>query len=239
MMQPNFNDFIERITEFAVDFSTSFSLRHATYPMVSILNGKKGTNALKNLFGSQQIENLWKTFFCISCNINEATECVHRQGPLWLWLRASSAVPGLVPPITNDGKIHVDGGVINNLPLDTMKSLFDGQGRIIAVDLSIGIDKNAGYHFPPIITYWDAFLVKSGLNPKHYKFPYFAETLLRSLMSGATKRRWGNLSLADILIKPDLSGYGTLIKTERAAELITLGYQQMQEKMEILKDKLK
>jgi NTE family protein len=52
---------------------------------------------------------------------------------LWHALRASVAIPGVLPPVFHDKQILVDGGVLNNLPVDVMRAL--GRGRIIGVDV--------------------------------------------------------------------------------------------------------
>ena len=44
----------------------------------------------------------------------------------WSWpplLRASVALPGILPPVTHHGHLLVDGGVMNNLPVDVMRGL--------------------------------------------------------------------------------------------------------------------
>ena len=46
---------------------------------------------------------------------------VHRDGKLWRALRASVALPGILPPVTHHGHLLVDGGVMNNLPVDVMR----------------------------------------------------------------------------------------------------------------------
>ena len=58
---------------------------------------------------------------------------MHRSGRLWKWLRASSAIPGVLPPVFQGGQVLVDGGVMNNLPVDVMRDgLVDD---VIAVDI--------------------------------------------------------------------------------------------------------
>ena len=57
----------------------------------------------------------------MSANLTSGTAVVHREGPLWLWLRASCAIPGVLPPVLHRGQVLVDGAVINNLPTDVMR----------------------------------------------------------------------------------------------------------------------
>jgi predicted acylesterase/phospholipase RssA len=48
---------------------------------------------------------------------------------------ASSRAPGIFPPMVIEGELHVDGGLINNVPVDIMKP-FSNHGFVIGVDVS-------------------------------------------------------------------------------------------------------
>lgn len=73
--------------------------------------------------GAQEIEDLWLPFFCVSTNLSKSEVSVHQLGPLWQLVRASMTIVGLVPPVLRDGEMLVDGGYLNNLPVDVMHSL--------------------------------------------------------------------------------------------------------------------
>ena len=227
LMSSSYEDFFDSVRAISDAVGNPFSLSHFTLPMVSILSGKSGTLALQKCFGEKHIEDLSKPFFCISCNISKSKQAIHTQGLLWHWIRASGAIPGLVPPIVNEGDIHVDGGVTNNLPVDVMKDYLDGKGKIIAVDLSSALHSTQAYDFPPIITFWDAIRIKLKLSNKHYKFPPYYDTLIESLLMGSNERTLKNARSADILIQPDLSHYNAFFRTDQAESLVSLGYQLM------------
>ena len=59
---------------------------------------------------------------------------MYRKGDLWRALRASVAIPGVLPPVVDGGEVMVDGGLINNLPVDVMSQL--GRGPVIGIDVS-------------------------------------------------------------------------------------------------------
>ena len=80
-----------------------------------------------------RIEDLWRPYFCVSTNLSAGAIAVHRDGSLAHALRASVAIPGLLPPIMIDREAHVDGGVMNWLPIDVMGSK---RGPVIAVDVA-------------------------------------------------------------------------------------------------------
>ncbi|SEC47696.1 NTE family protein [Tenacibaculum sp. MAR_2009_124] len=71
-------------------------------------------------------------FFCIGTNIETGEEVVLEKGSLALALRASGAFPSLLNPVDIDGQLLVDGGVVNNFPVDIMKTK--------GVDMIIGVN---------------------------------------------------------------------------------------------------
>ena len=111
--------------------------RHFTIPLVSISDASLNTMLLRKTFGEKTIQQLERQFFCVSCDISNNREMIHDQGPLWQAVRAICSVPGLAPPVVIDGDMYVDGGIINNLPVDIARTKLDGAGTIVAVDLSI------------------------------------------------------------------------------------------------------
>ena len=108
-----------------------------TLPFVSMFAGRAVTRLLKEAYGRRDIEDLVRPYFCVSTNLTAGVSMVHRSGRIWKWLRASAAIPGVLPPVFQNGQVLVDGGVMNNLPVDVMRDgLVDD---VIAVD--IGADK--------------------------------------------------------------------------------------------------
>lgn len=111
-----------------------------TLPVLALSSGKRATRALQAMFGatpvsgSPQIEDLWINYFAVSADLKRAEEHIHRRGPLWLAVRASTSLPGVYPPVPIEDRYLIDGGVLNNLPVDVMAGI--RPGRMIAVDVS-------------------------------------------------------------------------------------------------------
>jgi NTE family protein len=125
---------IEEMTErFRRSFVAVNPLRDYTYPIFSLVTGRKVSTLLHREFGDVTIEDLPLPFFCVSSNLTTGHSDVHKHGTLWRWLRASVAIPGVLPPVMNDGEILVDGGTMNNLPVDAMREL--GRGPVIGCDV--------------------------------------------------------------------------------------------------------
>lgn len=60
------------------------------------------------------------SYFCVTTNLSKGDPAVHRAGPLWLLVRASMTIVGLVPPVFYDGDLLIDGGYTANIPVDVM-----------------------------------------------------------------------------------------------------------------------
>ncbi len=102
---------IEELTERVRDaFVTINPLSDYTLPLIALVRGKKVSNLLQKNFGDVRIEELPKPFFCVSSDLTTGRIHEHRSGPLWRALRASVALPGILPPVTYHGHLLVDGG---------------------------------------------------------------------------------------------------------------------------------
>ena len=99
-----------------------------TLPLIALVRGKKVSARLRENFGDVPIEELPMPFFCVSSDLTTGRIHDHRDGMLWRALRASVALPGILPPVTHHGHLLVDGGVMNNLPVDVMREQASGAG---------------------------------------------------------------------------------------------------------------
>jgi predicted acylesterase/phospholipase RssA/CRP-like cAMP-binding protein len=128
----------QRILEFASKtFTDTNAVRDLDFPMISILAGRKLNRQLQSFFQKIDIADLWLPYFCISASLSEGEMVVHDRGLLWEKVRASCSLPGIFPPVWSDGQLLVDGGVMNNVPMDIMENRCNG-GTIIAVNVGGG-----------------------------------------------------------------------------------------------------
>ena len=209
------------------------SISNLTWPAISIFNGKQYTKTLQKIFGKVQAENLWIPCFFISTNLSKNKEMVYQTGPLWKIIRSSTSIPLIIPPVINSGDICLDGGLMNNLPVDIMKKRIF-KSTVIAVELTQLKEDDTKYNFPPILPLWQTMLAKAGILHKNYDFPQLIETFLKALIVGSSLKQRNNANHADILISPDLSNYGLLdVSREDEDKLIEIGYK---EAMKVLKN---
>lgn len=206
---------------------TAVSLRHLTWPAISIFDAEAYTQMQKKIFGNTKIENLWVPFFCVSCNLHKSAPVVHKRGLLWKKVRASTSVPGIFPPVVINGQIHMDGGIVNNLPVDLMRKLSGSIGTVIAVELIHTKNGEKKYHFPMVLPLGKTLLAKLKIKYKDYKFPSFIDTFLKSLLAGSSAKQNENAQAADILVSPDLSPFDLMrVSDKQQRQLLELGYQE-------------
>jgi NTE family protein len=83
--------------------------------------------------GCAEFESLKIPFRCVTADIREAREVILSKGVLCKALRASMSIPGIFKPVDYNGLLLVDGGMLNNLPVDVCRQM--GADIVIAVDL--------------------------------------------------------------------------------------------------------
>lgn len=104
-----------------------------TIPIISILDHTKWDQIFKEAVGNKRIEDLWIPTFCISCNIDTGETVVHGSGLVWKAARATASLPVFLAPTLIEGQAHIDGGVVNNLPIDVMRKMT--AGPVFAINL--------------------------------------------------------------------------------------------------------
>jgi NTE family protein len=199
-------------------------------PRVSLLRGRKFAGRLLEIFGERQIEDLRRTYFCVSTSLTTGATMVHDRGPLAVWVGTSMAVPGVAPPIAYEGELLVDGGVVDNLPTDVMQGL--ERGAIIASNVSTEGDvrlPGAGIGQPDP----EALLGFRRVE----KAPHLAEILMRSAtLTSATSVQIA-AERADVYLRMPCEGYG-MFEWKRLDELIERGYEYALEQLEPVRETL-
>ena len=90
-------------------------------------------DSMVSVKGCTEFEGLKIPFRCVTADIRNAKEVILSKGVLCKALRASMAIPGIFKPVEHNGLLLVDGGMLNNLPVDVCRQM--GADIVIAVDL--------------------------------------------------------------------------------------------------------
>jgi NTE family protein/lysophospholipid hydrolase len=202
-----------------------------TFPMAALIAGRNWTDMVTKLFDDVQIEDLWLNYFCVSCNLTQAESIVHDTGPLWRAVRTSSSIPGIIPPMLANGDLLVDGGVLDNLPVNMMH-MRNGGGPIIASDVSAPVDLKTTAVFGPYLSGWQ--LLWQRLNPfvQTSDIPSLGATIMRSSLLSSAQNLDAAKAMADIYVYPPVEKYGTL-EFEALDDIIRIGYEYAQKMIEI------
>jgi NTE family protein len=152
-----------------------------TFPRYALIRARRAASMLRRIFGDVAVEQLTRPLFTVSADLLSSRMVVHRTGSLVEAVGSSMAIPGLAPPVLRRAELLVDGGVLNNLPVDVMTS--GEQGPVIAVDVMRRIETPS-----------DAEVL----------LPTILETLSRATVLGSVERAESNRELASLLIAPEV-----------------------------------
>lgn len=85
---------------------------------------------IEGMFGDTNIEDLPKPFACVAVDVRTGEKVVFRKGPVALAVRSSANFPGFFEPLPYNQRYLIDGGVVENIPVDVVKAM--GADWIIA-----------------------------------------------------------------------------------------------------------
>lgn len=225
-MQRDFDSFHDLVVRHFVDDNP---MRHLTLPVISLVKRSAVDRTAQSMFGDAQIEDLWVPSFCVSANLRTGQAMVHRTGPLWRAVRATSSIPGLLPPMLEDGDVLVDGGILDNFPVKTMAAICGG--KMIGSELTGTAGDGKTTH-----RYEDlpgtAGLVRSWLRlaPRARRLPTIRYVLLQLAMIGDKPQRQARVDACTWHFRPDLRGF-SLSDYRRFAEVATIGYREAKQKL--------
>jgi NTE family protein len=185
-------------------FVTTDPLADWTLPLVSLRSGAQVSRRLRAAFGNREIDDLPLPFFCVSSNLSDGALEVHEHGPLWTWLRASSAIPGILPPVFSAGRVLVDGGVIDNLPVGEMRRRMPGD--IVAIDVGGQYRLQCGADETELPGWWRLLPELFGRRSR----PGIGEILLRSGMVNSAATAARRRKQTKLLLSPPLDGIDLL-----------------------------
>jgi predicted acylesterase/phospholipase RssA len=191
-------------------------------PFLSLMTGKKMRGYLKEILGETYLEDMWVTIYTVSTDYSTATIKVHETGLARQQVEASIAIPGVFPPVIIDRHLHVDGGVMDNLPIEAMYQ--KPVRHVIAISLSAQSPHLVDIETIP--SAWELLINK--FTKKHrYRLPKMASLLINSLTLNSVQKQEITKSQVSIYMEMDLQKFGFL-DWSKWEELIGKGYSQTQ-----------
>ena len=111
-------------------------------PDGGLIRGERVLAFFKQIFGEKTFSELNLPLAVVAVDLVSCQEVVLREGPVALALRATSSLPGVFKPVEMNGYRLVDGGVLNNLPVDVVSQM--GAEVIIAVNIGLSREDGIG-----------------------------------------------------------------------------------------------
>ena len=190
-------------------------------PYASIIRGKNLDKVLKKYYKGLNIEDCVIPFYCVSTDLTQVGPAYHRSGDMFTAIRASGSLPGIVPPVPIAGHWHVDGGIVDNFPVDEMITW--GAQKIIGVSFDQEDSVETGHTDIPSLQQQ----VVNGLfgSNEELSIPSIIETIMLSTTAYSHTRQIGAEDQVDLLIKPDVSDFG-LLEWKAFNKVVESGYKE-------------
>lgn len=182
---------VEKMIELATKFKTT-NLVDMNFDWTGFFSGRGVMKMINKFLPDKNIEDLSKNFACVSSDLLSAREYVFTSGPIREAVRASLSLPGIFVPVKKDGKVLVDGGMLNNLPENVAVDL--------GADIIIACDVLANYN-----------LKKAPRNA--------VESLVWGINIATKEMQRLKGYKADVILKPNMQGLGQLSFTSKKTEL--------------------
>jgi NTE family protein len=171
-------------------------LTRVTIPKLGLLSSERIGQFVVENGGRRTFEELDLTFAVVGANLSTGGKVVFTRGELGPALRATCAIPQVFTPAPIDGDLISDGGLVEYLPIETLRDL--------GCDVTIGVNLGS-------VRSWDE-------DPRN-----LIEVALRVMSFVAQRNAVLSERLADHVIRPDLSAFSPH-DLDRAHELVEIGY---------------
>lgn len=215
------------------DWVTSFSQRDVLMLLDPVLKGpgairaEKVMSVVRKILQGKRIEDLNIEYTAIATDLYSAREVWFKTGPLHAAIRASIAIPSLITPANIDGRVMIDGGLLNPVPVAPLASA--------NADLIVAVNASAHGHEKLSST-----LVAESNNQNHDEIERLLsvpsdvstfQILMKSMdvvQNSVTRYQLANHP-PDVLIEIPMSSCG-MLEFYRAKEMIQLGEELTKEK---------
>ncbi len=200
----------------------------------SLIKDRNINNILKDMFGKNTFKDTKIPFSASAVDLEDGQEVLIEDGYLWQACRASAAIPFLFKPMYLNGRYLVDGGLLNNVPVDHLREKGDCD-VIIGVELGgmtsrqyiSGMIWQKYYKKPETFKLEPGFLTKLKMNTT-----LMSHILLRSLdiLRETSQKIRFDIAKPDIIIHPKVDNI-SLLESSRFMEAYNYGIQAAQEAM--------
>ncbi len=165
-----------------------------TLPKLGLLSNAEIGNFMEKQLGDVLLENALIPLALVAADIQTGERVVFKTGSVAEAVMASTCIPGVFTPVEVDGRLLVDGAIVENVPVSVLQDM--GARVSVAVDLGSG----------------------------RYRAPQgIVEVLLNAFAIAVDQTTRHQTEAADVLIRPDLAGY-SLMDSGNSAKLYAEGF---------------
>ena len=175
----------------------------------ALLLGRRVEEKLRQIIAAERFADLSMPYAAVATDLNTGEAVVMQEGDLISAVRASMSIPGVFSPIEREGRVLVDGGLVNPLPVSACRAL--GAEVVIAVDVNpLGDPATA----------------------KPFKKLHIMDVLLKSfgIFNYELTRRELAVNKPDVLIRPEV-GQVVALDFRRVGPLVEIGRQAVDERV--------
>jgi len=192
------------IEEIAMDMNW-LDISRLSLSQYGLLSNDKLGDLIKKHIGDVDFDQADIHLAMIATDITTGEKVVLSDGDVATAVMASTCVPGVFIPVEINDRLLVDGGIVENVPVTTLKEM--GADTIVGVDLNAMLSKRKPRNIIEVLL-------------KTFDFTLMTATKLQT-------------ADADILIEPDLSSFN-MIDSDQVADLIEQGYADAKNVLKIL-----
>lgn len=195
-----------------------------TFPLQGLTDGKPVMDFLQEIVGNPSIENLNLPFASVATDLQSGEVVILHQGSLLNAIRASISIPGIFTPHLYQGRVLVDGGLIEPIPTATARKLF--RDPVLAVNVLTPLP----LHHAPL---------QAKTPPENaVKVPHLVETLVTSFYT--LQRRVVGAVLEehppDLLLDLEEARVFGTSQFDRGVEMIQVGYDAIMRRKEAIQE---
>ena len=196
-------------------------IRDFTVPIVALMKGRSTVKMFETMYGHARLEDCRIRCRLVSTSLTRSDIVVHERGPIWLWARASTSVPGIGPPVVVGGELLVDGGVVDDLPVGPLQAA--GANTLIALDVTShsAMTTTLGDH--PWVSGWSMLWHSLLGRGESATLPNLLQILTRTSTMASAHRAVGVGDLVDLHLRPPAENVPTMA-WRSAADAAALGY---------------
>lgn len=162
----------------SIDVRRLVSLADIARPTTALVNGRRVEEFIRQVVGSGTFADTRMPFACVAVDVPGGQEVVLKSGDLAGAIRASLSTPVVFAPVKRDGRLLVDGAVLNSVPVDVARGM--GADVVVAVT-NLGVPRSAGPIFSNGVS-GDA--IETG----KLKSPGFTEIVYSRVLAGVMDR---------------------------------------------------